>query len=159
MSRLEDSHSKKSYTEALLTPSTTPQITPINSATNSTTNSPAKGIFIKNSIDFNISLGIIDRRQKWFINKYNKESICDVCKKGIIQDEWNSYYTVFAERYIDILGRTNIKIYNDLEKCDNCIYCDLCKKDKMKEYKLKGYKMREALNRICLINDLNLNQY
>ena len=151
MSRLEESHSKKSYKEVLLTPS----ITPVSSANNS----PSKSIFIRNYEYINISLGIIDRRLKWFINKHNKESICGQCSKGIIQDEWNSYYTVYAERYIDILDRTNIKIYNDLDKCDNSIYCNLCKKDKMEEYKLKGYKMREALNRICLINDLNLNNY
>ena len=155
MSRLEESHSRKSYKEVLLTPSTTPQITP-----QVTPNcSPAKNIFIRNYADINISLGIIDRRLKWFINKHNKESICGQCKKGIIQDEWNSYYTVYAERYIDILDRTNIKVYNDLDKCDNEIYCDKCKKIKMDEYKLKGYKMREAMNRICLLNDLNLNMY
>jgi hypothetical protein len=151
MSRLEESHSRKSYKEILLTPSTTPQVTPINSANNS----PSKNIFIRNHGEINISLGIIDRRLKWFINKHNQESICGKCKKGIIQDEWNSYYTVYAERYIDILDRTNIKVYNDLDRCDNSIYCDLCKKAKMEEYKLKGYKMREALNKICLLNDLN----
>ena len=121
MSRLEDSHSKKSYKEVLLTPSTTPQVTPVNSAPNSANNSPAKGIFLRDYTNINISLGIIDRRLKWFINKYNKESICGQCKKGIIQDEWNSYYTVYAERYIDILDRTNIKIYNDLDKCEMVI--------------------------------------
>jgi hypothetical protein len=151
MSRLEESHSRKSYKEALLTPSTTPQVTP--------NNSPSKSIFIRNHTHINISLGIIDRRLKWFINKYNKECICSQCKKGIIKDEWNSYYIVYAERYIDILDRTNIKVYNDLDKCDNSIYCDLCKKDKIEEYKLKGYKMREAFNKICLLNDLNLNHY
>jgi len=159
MSRLEDSHSKKSYKEVLLTPSTTPQVTPVNSAPNSVNNSPAKGIFLRDYTNINISLGIIDRRLKWFINRHNKDSICDQCKKGIIQDEWNSYYTVYAERYIDILDRTNIKIYNDLDKCDNSIYCDRCKNSKIEEYKLKGYKIREAMNRICLLNDLNLNYY
>jgi hypothetical protein len=155
MSRLEDSHSKKSYKEALLTPSATPETSP----NNSTPNSPDKNIFIRNHSNINISLGIIDRRLKWFINKNNKESICGQCKKGIIQDEWNSYYTVYAERYINILDRTNIKVYNDLDKCDNEIFCNNCKKVKMNEYKLIGYKMREALNRICLLNDLNLNMY
>jgi hypothetical protein len=149
MSRLEESHSRKSYKEALLTPTTTPQVTP--------NNSPSKNIFIIK--DTKIYLGIFDRRLKWYINKYNKESICGKCKKGIIQDEWNSYYTVYAERYIDIMDKTRIRIYNDLDKCDGCIYCINCKKDKIEEYKLKGYKMREAMNRICLINDLNLNQY
>jgi hypothetical protein len=114
MSRLEESHSRKSYKEALLTPTTTPQITP--------TNSPSKNIFIIK--DTNIFLGIFDRRLKWYINKYNKENICGKCKRGIIQDEWNSYYTVYAERYIDIMEKTRIRIYNDLDKCDSCIYCN-----------------------------------
>ena len=79
-------HSKKTYLEAALTPSTTPN------------NSPQNVYVINN----HIKTGIIDIRLKWYTNNNNIDEICYFCKKGILEDEWNSYYTVYVRRYKDI---------------------------------------------------------
>ena len=122
---------KKSYLEAALTPVTTPNTSPYNS--------PSNLYVIKNQP----KLGIIETRLKWYTlsnltnkstllintNVYNYET-CNVCKKGLIEDECNSYYTVYVKRYIDNYDNYRIKIFNDKETCDALIYCYQCMKNK-----------------------------
>lgn len=126
----EKTHSaKKSYLEAALTPITTPNISPYNS--------PSGSYVIKNQP----KLGIIETRLKWYIstrckytNEYDYET-CNVCKKGLLEDECNSYYAVYVKRYKDIYDNYKIKIFNDKDTCDKLIYCDKCMKNKNEIYK------------------------
>lgn len=109
---------KKSYLEAALTPSTTP-------------NSSPQNLYVINS---KIKTGIIDIRLKWYTNNDNIDEICYFCKKGILEDEWNSYYTVYVRRYKDIMNEYKIDISNDRNTCDKKIYCDLCMEEHNKKF-------------------------
>lgn len=111
---------KKTYLEAALTPVTTPN------------NSPDRNIFMINPIKPKI--GIVGKKLKWYINKYCDDEVCAKCDKGIICLEWNSYYTVYIQRYLDICDY-KIKIYNDREFVDDRVYCDLCKDKIIEEFK------------------------
>lgn len=111
---------KKTYLEAALTP---PMITP--------NSSPSNPYTIKNDI----KVGIIDTRLKWYTNQINDEEICSVCKKGILEDEWNSYYNVYVMRYKDFKGDYKVKVFNDRDNHDNNIYCDKCKKEEIEKSK------------------------
>ena len=146
----EETHSRrKSYLEAALTPISTPNISP--------NNSPSNSYVIRNQP----KLGIIETRLKWYtnikrfnniFNKINNHmyiddfdyKICDVCEKGLLVDECNSYYTVYVKRYKDIFDDYKIKIYNDKETCESLIYCDKCmklKNDETKKEKINSISM------------------
>ena len=88
MEEVKTHSTKKTYLEAALTPSTTPN------------NSPQNVYVINNKI----KTGIIDIRLKWYTNNNNDDEICYFCKKGILEDEWNSYYTVYVKRYKNIMN-------------------------------------------------------
>ena len=113
---------KKTYKEALLTPSTTPS------------NSPAGNIFILNNYQ-PYSVGIVDKRMKWYLNKNNEKETCVKCDLNIDSFEWNSFYIVYAERYINILDQTKLKIYNNLESIKDDVYCDVCRDKLIEEFK------------------------
>jgi hypothetical protein len=150
----ERTHSvTKSYLEAALTPITTPNISPYNSPTN---------IYV---IRNQPKLGIIEKRLKWFtdirryknnlntkINNMYKDEFdyknCDICKKALLEDECNSYYTVYVKRYKNIFDDYKVKIYNDRESCDSLIYCDKCMKNKNDEFK-------SLIDKVCPIDSIN----
>lgn len=114
MEHVDSTLKKKSYLEAALTP---PMISP--------NMSPLNPFLTKHDL----KVGLIDTRLKWYNNKVNKEEICSICKKGILEDEWNSYYNVFVMRYKDYKDDHKLKIFNDKDVHDDSIYCDKCKKD------------------------------
>jgi len=156
MSLVLEKSVQKTYKEVLLTPSTTPNTTPYNS--------PAKNIFLLGSKD-GYPMGIIDKRLKWYLNRLEtpengysliegfieeRSRMCssDTCLKMIDFFEWNSYYTVYVERYKNILDEQKIKIYNDFNKYEKCIYCDDCKHkieeefmETRKKFKLDLFKL------------------
>jgi len=118
MEEVKTHSTKKSYLEAVLTPSTTPN------------NSPQNVYVINNKM----KIGIIDIRLKWYTNNNNIDEICYFCKKGILEDEWNSYYTVYVRRYKDIMNEYKIDISNDRNICDKMIYCYQCMTEKNKKF-------------------------
>ena len=123
MTENSESSIKKSYKEALLTPSNTP------------TNSPGKNIFILNN-SMAYSMGIVDKRMKWYLNKNNQNEICCKCQLSIEFFEWNSFYIVYAERYINILDQTKLKIYNNLDSITDDVYCDVCRDKSIEDFKI-----------------------
>jgi hypothetical protein len=133
MTENSESSIKKSYKEALLTPSNTP------------TNSPGKNIFILNN-SMAYSMGIVDKRMKWYLNKNNQNEICCKCQLSIESFEWNSFYIVYAERYINILDQTKLKIYNNLDSCNDDIYCDVCRDKLIEEFKLNKKEDLKYIN-------------
>jgi hypothetical protein len=133
---------KKTYLEAALTPVTTPN------------NSPDRNIFIINSI--HPKIGIIGKKLKWYINKYCDDEVCAKCDKGIICLEWNSYYTVYVQRYLDICNY-KIKIYNDRESVDDHVYCDLCKDKIIEDFKIQKDSDDKNLDDKNIKNIKNIN--
>jgi len=123
MTENSESSIKKTYKEALLTPSTTPS------------NSPTKNIFILNNHQA-YSMGIVDKRMKWYLNKINEKETCVKCNLNIDSFEWNSFYIVYAERYINILDQTKLKIYNNLDSITDDVYCDVCRDKLIEDFKI-----------------------
>jgi hypothetical protein len=117
---------KKTYLEAVLTPPTSPLITP--------TSSPY--ILSKGSIHKDDE-GIIDSRLKWILNKKNEDSVCNMCKTGIEEYEWNSYYTIYVYRFTDEYNKYKIKIFNDQDNIINTnkVYCFRCREKITNEFK------------------------
>jgi hypothetical protein len=144
---LLSSSPKKTYLEALLTPSTTPYTTPNNSVPNSPQFSSCESILTnKNRTD----LGIIHSRLKWGLNKKNPDSLCNKCKLGIEEYEWNSYYTVYVYRFTDEYNKYKIKIFNDMDNSlrINEVFCTRCKEDIINQFKkdrLINEQKKEAL--------------
>jgi hypothetical protein len=118
MEEVKSLSTKKSYLEAALTPSTTP------------TSSPSNLYVINNQM----KTGIIDIKLKWYTNNNNDDEICYICKKGILEDEWNSYYTVYIKRYKNIMDEYKIDISNDRNTCDKKIYCYHCMTERNKKF-------------------------
>jgi hypothetical protein len=119
----QSSPPKKTYKEALLTPTNSPNITPNNSPNISPANSPDKTIFmIREEIT-----GVIDKRLKWYLNYDHDDRMCYKCKKGLEWDECNSFYIVYAEKYKNIFDQYKIKVYNNKDQNNKILYCDKCK--------------------------------
>ena len=129
---------KKTYKEALLTPSTTPL------------SSPASNIFILNNHQ-PYSIGIVDKRMKWYLNKNNEKGTCVKCDLNIDSFEWNSFYIVYAERYINILDQTKLKIYNNLDSIKDDIYCDVCRDKLIEEFKINKKNDLKEMSKMELL--------
>jgi hypothetical protein len=135
MTEISESSIKKTYKEALLTPSTTPS------------NSPAKNIFILTNHQA-YSTGIVDKRMKWYLNKINEKETCVKCNLNIDSFEWNSFYIVYAERYINILDQTKLKIYNNLDSITDDVYCDVCRDKLIEDFKINKKNELKELSKM-----------
>ena len=117
---------KKTYLEAALTPPISPLITPSSSPYISSIH------HIHNS-----DVGVIDSRLKWILNTKNPDSVCNMCKTGIEEYEWNSYYTIYVYRFTDEYNKYKIKIFNDKDNIINAnkVYCFRCREKIVNEFK------------------------
>jgi hypothetical protein len=138
MTENSENSMKKTYKEALLTPSTTP------------TNSPSNNIFILTNHQA-YSMGIIDKRMKWYLNKINEKETCVKCHLNIDSFEWNSFYIIYAERYINILDQNKLKIYNNLDSITDDVYCDVCRDKLIEEFKINKKKDLKEMSKIDML--------